>query len=70
MRVGKGEVGEMEVFNATDPYDIREIERLEIYNYNSERLVEWEFSRDTGTFFLQSKEMACECADCECACTM
>ena len=60
MRVGKREVGEMEVFNATDPYDIREIERLEIYNYNSERLVEWEFPRDTGNFFLQSKEIACD----------
>ena len=51
MRVGKGEVGEMEVFNATDPYGIREIERLEIYNANGERIVEWEFPRDTGKPF-------------------
>ena len=55
MRVGKGEVGEMEVFNATDPYDIRQIERLEIYNNNNERFVEWEFARDTGNFFFNRK---------------
>ena len=68
MRVGKGEVGEMEVFNATDSYGIREIERLEIFNNNKERFVEWEFPRDTGNFFIQSKELCVPAVNvCTCA---